>query len=271
MVRNKAFTLLELLVVVAIVAVLAGLMVPGVQSARESANRARCANNLRQIGLATLNYDATRGCFPDGGSNSKPGMFAQILPYVEQPNIKLAAPWKTKDAVAIYFCPSRRDATTVGGRALGDYSWPTRPLNSYFGWWSGDWSTAISPTEIPAWVPAGCPRIQPPSRTTIGDIRDGASNTILASEKCLGRPYYSGGTPGDDGGVYGGLDYDNARDIRQAPVMDKAQSEDYRFGSPHYSGVNAAMCDGSVRQFSFDISAKVWESLGTKAGGELSP
>ena len=162
--RRKAFTLVELLVVIAIIGVLVALLLPAVQAARESARRMQCINQLKQMGIALLNYENTTGEFPTGGTEpwhdqgdesvlfSKGyGWMVQILPYVENAALKnISKGYGAGDThldeivrgtpVSLYFCPSKRGQVVrvipqsaencAEGCALNDYASST-PANVF--------------------------------------------------------------------------------------------------------------------------------------------
>src|SRR4026209_155940 len=91
----RGFTLIELLVVIAIIGILIALLLPAVQKVREAANRAKCGSNLKQIGIAILNYHDQHGPFPNGGitegyccgTKSKDTWTISILPYLERDDV----------------------------------------------------------------------------------------------------------------------------------------------------------------------------------------
>lgn len=83
-VGRSGFTLVELLVVIAIIGVMVGLLLPAVQAAREAARRMSCSNNLRQIALATHNYESSHRVIPAMMGTSTYSPQARILPYIEQ-------------------------------------------------------------------------------------------------------------------------------------------------------------------------------------------
>ncbi|HMC64960.1 MAG TPA: DUF1559 domain-containing protein [Gemmataceae bacterium] len=119
--RRSAFTLTELLVVMAIIAVLVGMIVPAIQRIRESANQIKCKNNLHQIGIALHLYYNDRGTFPasadlrTGKNGDNFSILSQLLPYVDENNLSKAIDWNqsfdqqgriTEHRIPIYVCPS---------------------------------------------------------------------------------------------------------------------------------------------------------------------
>ncbi len=160
--RRSGFTLVELLVVVAIIGILVGLLLPAVQAAREAARRMQCQNNLKQIGLAMHNFESTYQRFPSAGGQSQSywnfqtpatygyengGWHYQILPFMEQNNIanlRQSQGWfgapqgisVSRAKVPSFNCPSR-------GERLAIFSWTVVALNDYAGvmrtWNYGDW------------------------------------------------------------------------------------------------------------------------------------
>jgi len=187
--RARGFTLIELLVVIAIIAVLVSLLLPAVQQAREAARRASCKNNLKQIGLAIHNYEASHGCFPPGRLNF-PFVFsaqAQLLPYMDGANLQHLIDFNTaptfcdpcvtlttndvaaRTFVATFLCPS--DFGRIGSSPFG-------PINYVACVGSGVGASSS--------IKTGDGVIYSASSTRFAAVIDGMSNTVAFSESTLG-------------------------------------------------------------------------------------
>jgi prepilin-type N-terminal cleavage/methylation domain-containing protein len=197
--RRRGFTLIEVLVVIAIIAVLIALVLPAVQAAREAARRIQCSNNLKQIGLATLNYESANGTLPASNIVAGSGTtvvwknnwstLCRILPWVEQGPTYNSVNFTQKDSSAVN--------TTVCGQLIETFVCPSDPQSqtqafndrgtvfgrSNYGSCAGDWYVFSFPGAGPSW--AGMPSR---SAFTVNGARrlagfsDGTSNTLLFAE-----------------------------------------------------------------------------------------
>jgi len=154
---QKAFTLVELLVVITIIGILISLLLPAVQSAREAARRLQCSNNLKQMGLAALNHEQALSFLPSGGwgyywtgdpdygfgVKQPGGWFYNILPYIEQqalhdlqsgkstatsPTRKAAAAQMVATPLSATICPTRRTAVAYPTWQTSSTPYYTDPL-----------------------------------------------------------------------------------------------------------------------------------------------
>ena len=295
---RKAFTLVELSVVLAILAVLLGLLLAAIQKAREAAHRMQCLNNLKQIGLALHGFHDTYHHFPHAydaralfydpsqtpvSQDSARVIVTKswatlILPFLEQDNLAQAgyAVYSTRD-IPVHACPS-------DPRALGHYAggqqYGTQGLTDYLAV-TGTMTFAGDPTS-------GLPRgrcdgvIYENSRTRLADITDGASHTLLVGERPPSPDLFWGWwtwsafdaslgvrntwsiypTPGQQPFVYcPSLFPENYR----PPTTGNCDT--HHFWSRHPDGGNWLFADGSVRFLPYRANA-ILPALATRSGGE---
>ncbi len=196
--QRYAFTLVELLVVIAIIGILVGLLLPAVQAAREAARRMQCSNNLRQIGLAMLNYESTYKVFPMGSDSTGYSPQARILPYIEQANLHNMIDYKLQPylgsgpvtfpnpamanvfpiVVPTFICPSDPGPVVLNA-TLNSTLYSFAGINYMISNGSG---TGVNyddryPTNGMVFIN---------SRVRIADVSDGTSNTVLGSETVRG-------------------------------------------------------------------------------------
>jgi type II secretory pathway pseudopilin PulG len=297
----------ELLVVIAIIGILVSMLLPAVQSARESARRMQCSNHLKQIGLAALSHEQAFGGYPDGGEgpwkartvvNGSPvtspkqfwGVFYQLLPYIEQENL-----WKhaTDDVVSstpvsVYFCPSRRSPEVLLAPTTGFAVGWKRAMNDYAG------NAGTDTTGSEGWAVFGngldgvivrrpdnsSTRSQ---RVNAAAVRDGTSNTLFFGEKTFNRGRKGEWQAEDDGGHVEGYDFDTIRWGYFPPLPDWNDStstttwgnngtlvpQRAAFGSAHPGNFNGVFVDGSVHSLSYSISLDVFKNLSARNDGKV--
>jgi len=284
--RTEAFTVLELLVVIAVSLVLMALVLPVIQKVREAGRRVLCLNNLRQVGIALHQYHDVQKALPPALRNRNDRYLflswqARILPWLEQ-----AALWKhTEEAfgqdqrfwsaphfpvrtavISVYVCPSE-------GRSVGNPEPGNHPaaFTHYLGVTGHRYYNGM---------------LYPNSRTRLNDVRDGTSHTLLVGERPPSMDdrfgcWYAGIGQFNDGSLDSHLAVDQLNVTFYAPTCPRGpyeyqqgSSNDhcamFHFWSRHPGGAHFVFADGSVRFLSY--SAKdVLPALATRSGGEYVP
>jgi prepilin-type N-terminal cleavage/methylation domain-containing protein/prepilin-type processing-associated H-X9-DG protein len=297
--RRSGFTLIEMLVVIAIILVLVGLLLPAIQKVREAAARAKCKNNLHQIGVAMLNHWTIHRLLPTNGGTvshqtinvstdgnvwglgdpnltvkTQNGSWAYaILPYMELESIyktPVGSPQNGQASeVKAYMCPTRGrqqvqaavSPEPVYGKVLDN-----KGINP---WSKIDY--VANEMLIKNW-----PQDQTDRFWSLTDINDGPSNTILVGEKLLDpRAYETGGWYNDEpwfaGGAYGtsrkgiGL-YQDAVGVLLYDPGDKYHEGFW--GSAHPTSANFLFADGAVRNLPYNIDLSTFNALLTPNGHE---
>jgi prepilin-type N-terminal cleavage/methylation domain-containing protein/prepilin-type processing-associated H-X9-DG protein len=295
---RRGFTLIELLVVIAIIGVLIALLLPAVQSAREAARRAQCVNNLKQIGLALLNYEGALLTFPPGyvsnfdsqGNDTGPGWgwATMLLPQFEQ----------TPVFVAINFNLPIEDPTNLTSRLplVNNFLCPSDTVQPF--WWAVNRDAATgAPVQNICQVassnyvgvygtsepgPNGEGVFFRDSKIALKDITDGSSQTIIVGERShrLGEATWVGSvtnallypTDNDNIGRY-------VTETSPGMVLGHAgeghgpgdpRSDVNQFYSVHSGGgVNFQFADGHVSFLKSTMDYKTYLALATRAGGEV--
>jgi prepilin-type N-terminal cleavage/methylation domain-containing protein/prepilin-type processing-associated H-X9-DG protein len=312
--RFPGFTLLELMIVIAIIAVLVGLLAPAVQKVREAAARAQCQNNLKQIGLALHAYHDVNRMFPIGTALQgypmgtpavaipisllntgpyRPGVFAAILPYIEQENLyrELALdaaideePNRTlgQTQLSLYLCPS---AQHVYGLQKAPHSLPlTDPtlqlaVIDYNGLNGSMRLYTDAPGSSQLQNHGGFAELQ---CLRMLDFTDGTSQTIHVVETVnFGRGLWIHGRPHYNNAAfsintlngYNGAPNSVYPDGSNLPVTDRGPGKGtggtWGISSDHPGGANALFVDGSVHFLTDTLLPQTLTALSTRDGNEV--
>ena len=305
---QRAFTLVELLVVIAIIGILVALLLPAVQSARESARRIQCTNHLKQLALALHNYHDTHRRFPAGQyiyiDHTTPSdwerwsWFAGVLPFIEETALNdvynehlskartgsysyTNLPNK-KTVVKSFMCPSDpANPKTENGSGSGNQqgfhgNYMLLGGNGYFNP-SGFQSSA----DLNGLFYVN-------SKLTMADITDGTSNTLMGSEIILVADGALGSGQEDTRGRYHNVRHAGAlfstkyppnttqpdrfnyclNKVKKAPCVSTGTNVIVSARSYHTNVVNAALADGSVSTLTNNISPTIYSALGSRNGAE---
>jgi prepilin-type N-terminal cleavage/methylation domain-containing protein len=286
---SAGFTLIELLIVIAIVGILAALLLPAIQAAREAARRTSCKNNLKQIGLATLQFHDAKEHLPppkfgNTNFNELGSTLVMLLPYLEESaafaQYDPARPAEddvnlpiTSRPVEVYLCPSmqlrRAMPETACGELLGPGSYLISTRTGYYNYKKLDGAFDN-------------PRRDGSYRLGMQHITDGTSKTVLAGEINFGHAdYIWTGCETADGTAkwgdfawaegYWALAWGHMGEEHPAAYNSRAYHPPIStrvFRSDHPGGVQFVLLDGSVRLIADETAPEVRRALVTRAGGE---
>ena len=283
---RSAFTLVELLVVIVIIGILIAMLLPAVQSVRESARQADCTNHMRQVGLAIQMYDSNHRVLPPAASGwtSPPAtspprhsVLSYILPYLELSNISenvdYGQHWNvggndafTKTDVPIFLCPS---APSRPGDYTTDYTAAYKIDNDLYDEFAAEGYTGPDPgpsADIPG-------LLQLNERTTSSQVRDGMTNTFMLIERAgLPLSYEQGVLVGTYSTTKAWATYRSPVPISQLDctvkkiINCKNRQEIYSF---HPGGAVFLYGGGGVTFEAEDMDPVVFINRFTLAGGEL--
>ncbi len=265
--RRRAFSLVELLAVVAILGILVTLAFPAIDVARASARRSACSSNLRQMGIALINYEAAKQRFPPGNDAATGRGHAWssfILPFLEDVRIasliNYSLKWNnpqnlelTEAILPVYVCPSGRERY-AGKQDYGGVMGSAALISE----------AAIRP---PGWVHGGilyATDAEAPRRgCRVAEVADGLSRTLLVSEG-VDR----GVIDGETNTRYGNSVWACGTNcfLHNSFALNAAEVDSFR--SNHRGGVHGLYGDGHVSFMADEIDPFVLMAICTKAGHE---